>query len=181
MNAWTRPTVLAASTDKVHILTLRAAVPTKRLRPLLCTAAAYSLTLDTAPRRGSISHVSILYVAMTNSLFLWHETRREISIISSFLFPELPRWCVPKIRFVNVKLCANQMEVYRKPSMGIPPPVLTVLCSVCYLGRRDYPGRGVLRGEGVFVASLPWQEPEEERNKLLLMKVSNRDRNFIVN
>jgi len=45
------------------------------------------------------------------------------------------------------------------------------------------PGRGELHAEphvrpiSCHVASLSWQEPEEELNKLLLMKVSDRDRN----
>jgi len=46
------------------------------------------------------------------------------------------------------------------------------------------PGRGQLHTEphirliSCQVASLLWQEPEEELNKLLLMKVSERDRNI---
>jgi len=45
------------------------------------------------------------------------------------------------------------------------------------------PGRGQLHAEphvrpiSCQVASLSWQEPEEELNKLLLMKVSDRDQN----
>jgi len=45
------------------------------------------------------------------------------------------------------------------------------------------PGRGQLHAEphiqpiSCHVASLSWQEPEEELIKLLLMKVSDRDRN----
>jgi len=45
------------------------------------------------------------------------------------------------------------------------------------------PGRGQLHAEphvrptSCHVASLSWQEPEEELNKLLLMKVSDRDQN----
>ena len=48
------------------------------------------------------------------------------------------------------------------------------------------PGRGELHAEphvrpiSCHVASLSWQEPEEELNKLLLMKVSDRDRNVKV-
>ena len=48
------------------------------------------------------------------------------------------------------------------------------------------PGRGELHTEphvrpiSCHVASLSWQEPEEELNKLLLMKVSDRDRNVKV-
>ena len=48
------------------------------------------------------------------------------------------------------------------------------------------PGRGQLHAEphvrpiSCHVASLSWQEPEEELNKLLLMKVSDRDRNIQV-
>jgi len=43
------------------------------------------------------------------------------------------------------------------------------------------PGRGQLHTEphilpiSCHVASLPWQEPEEELNKLLLTKVSDKD------
>ena len=49
------------------------------------------------------------------------------------------------------------------------------------------PGRGQLHTEphirpiSCHVTSLPWQEPEEDLNKLLLAKVSNRDRNVQVN
>jgi len=55
-----------------------------------------------------------------------------------------------------------------------------------YLERRTSvlePGRGELRAEphvrpiSCHVASLSWQEPEEELNKLLLIKVSDRARN----
>jgi len=48
------------------------------------------------------------------------------------------------------------------------------------------PGRGELHAEphvrpiSCNIASLSWQEPEEELNKLLLMKVSDRDRNVKV-
>jgi len=48
------------------------------------------------------------------------------------------------------------------------------------------PGRWELHAEphvrpiSCHVASLSWQEPEEELNKLLLMKVSDRDRNIKV-
>jgi len=48
------------------------------------------------------------------------------------------------------------------------------------------PGRGELHAEphvrpiSCHVASLSWQEPEEELNKRLLMKVSERDRNVKV-
>jgi len=48
------------------------------------------------------------------------------------------------------------------------------------------PGRGQLHAEphvrpiSCHVASLSWQEPEEELKKLLLMKVSGRDRNVKV-
>jgi len=48
------------------------------------------------------------------------------------------------------------------------------------------PGRGDLHTEphvrpiSCHVESLSWQEPEEELNKLLLMKVSDRDRNVHV-
>jgi len=48
------------------------------------------------------------------------------------------------------------------------------------------PGRGQLHAEpharpiSCDVTSLSWQEPEEELNKLLLMKVSGRDRNVKV-
>ena len=58
-----------------------------------------------------------------------------------------------------------------------------------YLKRRTAifePGRGQLHAEphvrplSCHVASLSWQEPEEELNKLLLIKVSDRDRNVQV-
>ena len=48
------------------------------------------------------------------------------------------------------------------------------------------PGRGQLHAEphvrpiSCHVTSLSWQEPEEELKKLLLMKVSDRDRNMKV-
>jgi len=43
------------------------------------------------------------------------------------------------------------MEVDDKPSIGMPPPVPIVPCCVCYPGSEVYPGRGSVRGEGVFV------------------------------
>ena len=47
-------------------------------------------------------------------------------------------------------------------------------------GREELHAEPHVRPISCHVASLSWQEPEEELNKLLLMKVSDRDRNIMI-
>jgi len=77
------------------------------------------------------------------------------------------------------------------PVQGLPsffyclfdPSSIFVGFSVQNSGCHEMHGQSVLicfAQISCYVASLSWQEPEEELNKLLLMKVSDRDRNVKV-
>ena len=52
--------------------------------------------------------------------------------------------------------------------------------AILELGRGELQAEPHVRPISCHVASLSWQEPEEELNRLLPMKVSDRDRNVKV-
>jgi len=91
--------------------------------------------------------------------------------------------------FNTTNILPCRFGLYQRPSSeevcSIPLPVLATIVMrrgkksvVRVAQRRSSPRPGSMnRDEGSYVASLSWQEPEEELNKLLLMKVSDRDRN----
>ena len=76
---------------------------------------------------------------------------------------------------VSVGLCPSQYKSTRRIKEAVRIRKEGRQMTILELGRGQLHAKPHVRPISCHIASLLWQEPEEEMNKVLLMKVSGRD------